>query len=82
MPDLGAIRASLEHEQVAVRRRSLSSPLYEALVTAALDDLDHQGPCAVVFASTPDGVELTRGRRRHFKGLDEPIRVHKVVRGA
>jgi adenylate cyclase len=25
------------------------------------------------------GVVLSRGRRRHFKGIDEPIRVHKAI---
>jgi adenylate cyclase len=25
------------------------------------------------------GIELTRGRRRRFKGVDEPIKVHKAV---
>jgi adenylate cyclase len=28
------------------------------------------------------GIQLSRGRRRHFKGIDEAIRVHKVVRAA
>ena len=27
------------------------------------------------------GITLSRGRRRHFKGVDEPVKVHKAARG-
>jgi adenylate cyclase len=43
----------------------------EVLVTAA----------AAESAGALRGVTLSRGRRRHFKGVDEPVKVHKAARG-
>ena len=34
---------------------------------------------AVEAAGSLRGVEVSRGRRRTFKGLDEPVRVHRVT---
>ena len=42
----------------------------EVLVTAA----------AAESAGELRGVELSRGRRRRFKGVDEPVKVHKATR--
>ena len=43
----------------------------EVLVTAA----------AAESAGELRGITLSRGRRRHFKGVDEPVKVHKAARG-
>jgi hypothetical protein len=49
--------AALEFQRAAVQQASLASPLYEALLAAALDDVARGGPCAAVLARVPPGLD-------------------------
>src|SRR5688572_21521609 len=52
-----AVVEGLTFQQAAFTLRSLSSPLYHCLVTAALLDLERDGPVASVFAEVPPELD-------------------------
>src|SRR5262245_58271780 len=53
----------------------MASPLYDALLAAALADVDAGGPCATVLAEVPPGVEpLADALALRFLGA-----VHRLV---
>lgn len=49
--------AALEFQRVAVQHASLASPLYEALLAAAIDDVGRGGPCASVLTHVDPGLD-------------------------
>lgn len=48
---------ALEFQRAAVGHASLASPLYAALLDAAITDLGSGGPCARVLAAMPEGID-------------------------
>jgi hypothetical protein len=52
-----AVVAALRFQQLGVAQPSLASPLYEALIGAALDDIEHGGPTAAVLAQVPTDLD-------------------------
>lgn len=74
MPDDDVI-ASLRFQRAGVGGRSMSSPLYAAVLDAVLDDVERGGPCAVVLDRVPDGVEpVTDNVALRFLGA-----LHRIV---
>jgi hypothetical protein len=49
--------AALEFQRIGVQQASLASPLYEALLDAALADVERGGPCARVLAEAPPELD-------------------------
>jgi hypothetical protein len=48
---------ALQFQLAGVRHRSLSSPLYAALLEAAIDDVGRAGPVAAVLAEVPEDLD-------------------------
>lgn len=81
-PEPLRLRAGVHHGEVVVTRDDIIGHVVNvaARVTEAAS-----GGEVLVTGSAADaagelrGVVLSRGRRRHFKGIDEPVRVHKAT---
>ena len=48
---------ALEYQRAAVGKASLASPLYDALLGAAIADVGSGGPCALVLSQMPAGLD-------------------------
>jgi hypothetical protein len=51
------IPPALQYQRAAVGKASLASPLYAALLDAAIDDVAAGGPCDRVLDQAPDGID-------------------------
>jgi hypothetical protein len=51
------ILPALRYQRAAVGKASLSSPLYSALLDAAIDDVEAGGVCALVLSHVPAGLD-------------------------